>query len=395
MKRILAAAAALLLLPTLALAQIEITGEALTSGENQIVLFSAQAVPAQEPLSEEEQLALDMKLMMVSGAIGMRFGQARAQQLFDNAREDSPVIDQTARGYQDGKLASLAIVWEGTQPDGSDACRPYSLTIDLDTGLEIAFDQLFADTAGAVEAMEAIISRDLLSDMNAYIEAAELLPLPTNCFSVDETGLTVYYDDTRYRMFDGRSGAVTFYWHEIAQFIGEESPVYALARGQAADAEAIRSADGTFGGHRLLGLHEPLGKAMDAYALTDEPDYTTDSILYPLDAPELRGMAVEIPKYAETAPELTPISAVRHSRISWHGLTTGVTTREEITTLLGEPEQVIAYDEDEALDRLLEPGESLLYTLKGAAQAVLQAHVDEDGVLSCLILRSAMPESLF
>ena len=386
------ALAALWLLPALAAADLAVTAQVKGDETNQIVLFSAERAADGAELSEEEKLAQDMRLMMVSGALSMRLGQARAQQLYDAAQSGAGVsLHQTAYSYVDEKLASLAIVWQGTQPDGTDACRPYSVTIDLETGFEIGFDQLFADAAGAVEAMEAIIETDILDDMNAYIEAADLLPMPTNCFSFDEIGLTVYYDDIRYRMFDGRSGHVTFYWHELAAFIGEDSPVYAISRPQEPSADSIRGANGRFD-HALLSVHEPLGAAMAAYDLTDEPDYTTYSLLYPLSQPAFRGMAVEIPKYAETDEEDTPICAVRHSRISWHGLTTGVTTREEVITLLGEPDDTHLYGEDEAFDMMLEPGESLLYRCD---QAVLQAHLDEDGVLSCLILRDAMPESLY
>ena len=38
------------------------------------------------------------------------------------------------------------------------------------------------------------------------------------------------------------------------------------------------------------------------------------------------------------------------------------------------------------------PGRSLLYEISGR---VLQTHFDEDGVLACVILRSAMPEGLY
>lgn len=381
-----------MLVPSLAAAQIAVTAEAQSDGVNQIVLFTAEATEEAE-LTEEEKLTQDLRLMMISGALSMRLGQARAQQLYDNAQAGAGVsLSQTARSYVNEKLASLAVVWQGTQPDGTEGCRPYSVTLDLETGLEIGFDQLFSDAAGAVSAMEAIIENDVLDGMNAYIEAADLLPMPTNCFSFDETGLTVYYDDSRYRMFDGRCGYVTFYWHELAAFIGEDSPVYALSRPQEASAQAIRSAGGSFDGNGLLAVHEPLGGAMHAYSLTDEPDYTSYSILYPLSQPELRGMAVEIAKYAETDEADTPICAVRHSCISWHGLTTGMSTREEILSLLGEPDETHVYGEDEAFDVMLDPGESLLYRCD---RAVLQAHLDEDGVLSCLILRDAMPESLY
>ena len=42
--------------------------------------------------------------------------------------------------------------------------------------------------------------------------------------------------------------------------------------------------------------------------------------------------------------------------------------------------------------RTVEPGESLFYE---AGEVVLEAHFDAQGVLSCLILRDAMPEGLY
>lgn len=389
MKRWLAAALLLSLLPALAAAEIEVKGETQSDGENQIVLFAAEAAQTETAMTQEEQLAQETLLLMVNGALEMRFAQNKAQELYDRGQE----IFQSAHGYSDGSIASLALVWRGVQPDGGEGSRPYSLTLDLQTGGEIeTLDALFSDPDAAVAAMEAIIERDYLEDMNTYIEVADLLPMPRDCFSVDETGLTVYYDDSRFCTFEGSSGWVTFYWHEIAAFIGEDSPVYALSRPQEADAQAIRNAQGYFGEHRLLGLHEPLGKAMDAYGLTDEPDYTTNSILYPVDDSKIRGYSVEIPKYAETDDADTPICAVRHTRVSWHGLTTGTTTREETVQLLGEPEKTVLYDGDDALDMMLDPGESLFYTCENF---VLEAHMDEDGVLACLILRDAMPEMLY
>ncbi|MDO5377416.1 MAG: hypothetical protein Q4G52_03680 [Clostridia bacterium] len=389
----------ILCLPAVGAAEIAVKGDAQNDGTNQIVRFTAEAVEEADEkqdeaeMSEEEQLAQQTLLLKVNGMLDMRFSQSKAAELYERAQRQSGgqlVIRQIPHGYSDEKVASLALVWEGEHPDGSHGCKPYSLALNLETGDEIAtVDALFGEPEAAVAAMEAIIERDYLEDMNTYIEVAELLPLPRDCFSFDEVGLTVYYGDERYRTFDGQSGYVTFYWYELAQYIGEESPVYALSRQQPADAETIRAAEGFFGEHRLLGLGEPLGKAMEAYGLTDEADYTANSILYPLELPELRGCFVEIPKYAETETEDTPISAVRHTRVSWHGLTTGTTTREEIEALLGEPEKTMVYDEDDAADMMLEPGESLLYT---CSNFVLEAHLDEQQVLSCVILRTEMPE---
>ena len=66
--------------------------------------------------------------------------------------------------------------------------------------------------------------------------------------------------------------------------------------------------------------------------------------------------------------------------------------KDELTALLGEPLGTRVYDEDEAADCMLEAGESLFFALSGR---ILQAHVDENNVLQCLILRVAIPEALY
>ena len=68
---------------------------------------------------------------------------------------------------------------------------------------------------------------------------------------------------------------------------------------------------------------------------------------------------------------------------------TGKTKMEELYAIFGKPVCTIVYDEDAAMDVMLEPGESLFFEERGG---VLQAHFDENGVLSCLILRTQMPQ---
>ena len=114
--------------------------------------------------------------------------------------------------------------------------------------------------------------------------------------------------------------------------------------------------------------------------------------MYLFEEAALRGWAVEIPKYAETDEEKTPISAIRTTRASVCGLTVGKTTKDELTALLGQPKETRSYDAESAADRMLSAGESLFFELSGK---ILQAHVDENGVLNCLILRGAMPQDLY
>lgn len=378
MKRYLAAMLLILLLPACALSEIAMTELADADSGSTLVAFE---IAPDSALSDMARMAIEMQ-------IEARFAQKAALGMLDRAGTE---IRQEGLLWQDGKIASMARTWQGEQQNGRDGSSAVCLTVNLDSGMEVYMDELFADFDGAVAAMEAVIKADVLDGMNAYMENTDLLPMPTSSFFVDETGLTVFYPQERYSYFDGRCGSVTFYWHEIADYIGEDSPVYALSRPHEADAAALRSADGSFGSE-MLALGKPLGRAMEPCSLTDEPDYTTGAAVYASGDARLRGVSVEIPKYAESAPEDTPISAVRHSRISFHGLTTGRSTRDEITALLGEPDAVLDYGEDAAYDALLVPGESLVYACEGF---VLEAHMDESGVLSCLILRDAMPETLY
>lgn len=385
MRKLIAALALALLVPACAsAAYMKMTEMTEPKSGSRMVIFSVKpdtidVVPGKENVPSEAQLAIWAK-------IEERFRQGE-------------VIKATGRGtlmqagslWQDGKTASMGLIWQGEQVDGREGCMGAGLTVDLETGDEILLEQLFEDADDALAEMERIIVDDVLESMSDYMEYAELLPMPVDNFSVNERGLTVYWPEDRYRYFDGMSGSVTFYWYELADYIGEDSPVYALAH---PDVPYSRSGIETlcFGGALTQMLPIELGELLGdiAYPLAD-PDYTTDALVFPLE--RVRGFAVEIPKYAETQEEETPISAIRASRISFGNLlTTGKTTDAEAIALLGEPQKEIALDEEAAFDAMLEPGKSLYYEMEGR---VLQVHFDEDGLLSCLILRSAMPESLY
>lgn len=390
MRRILAAALLTLALLALALpacaSQITVTELEDEASGSRLAVFSVEADEIDtEPGEVSEPDAVQLA---VSALIEARFAQQKALVAMNRGQ-----VTQTGSVWQDGKTASMALRWQGEQADGSDGSMATCLTVNLETGEEIAMAQLFADVDGALAAMEAIIVDDVLEDMSDYMEFADLLPMPTDSFSVDERGLTVYWPEDRYRYFDGTSGSVTFYWHELADYIGQESPVYALAHpdvpGSDGEIESL-CMTGSVTPTLLVKLDDRLDSVAGRYPLAD-PDYTTDALVYPLERE--RGWAVEIPKFAETPEEETPISAIRAARVSMAGLlTTGKTTDVEVIALLGDPAAEIVYDEDAALDAMLEPGTSLYYEISGR---VLQLHMDEGGVLACVILRKAMPESLY
>ena len=388
MRRILAALALLIVLPVLAAAEIKMTELADSDTGSTLVVFEAAADAAL--LEAGKQPAPDPVLMGVNTQIEIRFMQEQARVAMGRAGAQ---VVQKGSLYQDGRIASMGLLWRGEQADGMEGCAGFGLTVNLETGMEVYLDEILTDYDGALAAMESIIENDLLGGMSDYMEYADLLPMPQDSWSLNEQGLTVYWPEDRYRYFDGTSGSVTFNWHELADYIGEESPVYALAHPDVPfsrrDIETL-CFGGTVNPYLGFELGDLLGDVDAMYTLAD-PDYTTDALVYPFE--RVRGLAVEIPKYAETPEEDTPVSAIRASRISFGGLlTTGKTTDAEAIQLMGEPAMEIVYDEDAAFDAILQPGKSFYFNVEGRA---LQLHFDESGVLACVIIRKAMPESLY
>jgi len=339
-----------------------------------------------QPQEEAVQASANANML-----IQMRFPFAQYQLAMGRAGSREDGVNQALRLYQDGRTASMAVIWQGEQADGTRGSSVQSLSLDLTTGAEITLDQLFDDPDAAYAQMEAIIEEKIMGGLSDYMEYAELLPMPRDCFSYDENGLTVYYPQERYLYFSGRSGAVHFAWHEIDHLTAKDGPVGELSGVQPGDALLIeeQTATGRLPGTLGFGVGDLLGDALSTHELLADPDYTTDSLLYQFEDESLRGFALEIPKYAETPEEKTPVSAVRSSRAQMYGLETGETLREHAVLLLGEPEQLRTYTTDQAADRMLVPGESLFYGLGGH---MLELHFDEDGVLSVISIRSQMPQ---
>lgn len=392
MKRFLCMAMLCAMLPAGAWAELEFHMTNREQGNHTLTIFEAQEKADESAQKQDdEQSEVSQAAETANVQIETRFAQKKAEQLLSRAGAS---VQQSGELFTSGSLASMTLVWNGTQADGTNGSSTIGLVLDLTTGEAVELARLFDDADAAFAAMENIISDDVLSELSDYMEYGDLLPMPTDNYAIDEQGLTVFYPDDRYRYFDEKNGAVQFAWYELAAYIGEDSPVYALAhKEQSADELKAAVAEGRLpGAMESVSLGEKLGDVLARYTLLTDPDYTNDSRVYLFEEPELRGWAVEIPKYAETEEDETPISAIRTTRAELCGLTIGKTTRDEVIAMLGEAKETRVYDEDAARDRMLPAGESLFYELSGK---ILQAHIGEDDTLAGVILRGAMPEELY
>lgn len=289
-----------------------------------------------------------------------------------------------------GDLLSIVVRTQGEQYDGSRGDSAVCLNYHLGTGEQVTLDRLMHDPNAARERMTALVEEQIIPELNAYLSNSDLLPLPEDAFFLDEQGLTFYYPQERFSMISGHVGACSFYYYELGDALDRDgellAPLFAAQPMQEDAAAAIEEAvkNGAFP-HLPFKLGEKVGMYLEEYPLINDPDYTLTSLVYQFEDPALRGVGVETWVYDEAAEEERAVTAVRAARADFYGIQAGVSTLESCRALLGEPDITLGYDADEAMDMLLMPGESIIYTF-GSNE--LEIHADEQGIVSCMIIRA-------
>lgn len=213
-------------------------------------------------------------------------------------------------------------------------------------------------------------------------------PCTGNTLAKLALGITVYYPASQYSMVSGSAGACQFYYYELEDGLSELGKALFASEETADAAKGIRDAvaAGSFPNWVAdVKLGEPIGTYMKEYTLLTDPDYTLESRVYLFEEPQLRGMSLETWLYAECEEEEAPLTAIRAARIDLFGIRPGISTLAECEKLLGAPDGRVTRDEDDAVDLMLEPGDSLFYV---SGENTLEIHADEQGVVSCLILYS-------
>lgn len=288
--------------------------------------------------------------------------------------------------YQKGDVLSVAVSRRGEQADGSLGDSVTAMVFDLKTGDRIPLEALFADPQASLGAMEGIIETEIGGSLNAYMENAKITPMPRDNYSIDALGVTVYYPASQYSMVSGSAGACQFYFYELEDGLSELGKTLSAAEETADAAKGIRDAvsAGAFPNWVAdVKLGEPIGTYMKEYTQLTDPDYTLESRVYLFEEPQLRGMSLETWLYAECEEEEAPLTAIRAARIDLFGTRPGISTLAECEKLLGAPDGRATLDENDAVDLMLEPGDSLFYV---SGENTLEIHADQQGVVSCLIL---------
>lgn len=290
-----------------------------------------------------------------------------------------------------GWLMSVVVSIRGELPGGNIGHMYASCNVDLLTGREVTLADLFDQPEEAIGQMEALALDALEREgLNAYLERAEISPLPRDSFSIDARGLTVYYPGEQYRLIDGECGAFFFPYYQIERFM-KQSPLTETLLAQrpspADPAGQVREdiAAGTLPGIPAR-LGAPMGEYIDRYRLFAEPDYTLDGPLYQFEDPRMQGVKLSSAMYPEDPEDTSEaVINIRATLIDLYGLRPGQSTLLDVADLLGPADEVTEVDAETASDMLLNVGKSFWYGRQGNR---LEMHGDEAGVLSAVILHA-------
>lgn len=232
----------------------------------------------------------------------------------------------------DGRQAlSLCLTVEGDLRFGRYAQLTAAALLDAQTGEELALEDVFPDTGALQAFLDDQMENGVQETLNTYLDAGDLLPVPTDTVCFDVTGATFHYPSERFMYFSGHAGALHLYWYQLEGLTGIAAPAWQFP---------------DLTGRSIDGLLELYG------SLTD-PDLIAGGEIYEFEDPALRGVQA-------IADDTGTVTCIRTDRFDLGGVRPGM-SRDEAETLLGPPQTTVALDGAAALNLRLREGTAALY----------------------------------
>ncbi len=338
--------------------QIQGADEALTSAVNQALLDAGQ-------ISER----LDRATLLTSSAVKLNVSWQSDEQALN------------------GQVLSVVFTAEGAVTDTRSTWVYSTLNMDVSSGESITWADLFEDEKAAREAIAAYLEDEIAPELSAHLQNSELTPLPQD-FTLDASGMTLYYPIRQLSTLSDRAGAVHLSWCEMLPYLklGENTVLRRIGAEDMVtltDGEKIRE---MAGGDSLPGIPAKLGDSMqtlvDQWDLLIDPDLYENGRLISLDGAAFRSVYLMTDRLTETFTN-SVVQGIRMDRGNAYGLCIGKTTRDEWRQVLGEADSIVTVDADMADSQRLCVGESDYYQ---CGTHTLRLHADENGVLVSLML---------
>lgn len=379
MKKFLVCFLALTLALSCALAEPTLTRKGLTLGEGYVYY------PQMEGMEDETlQQAVNAALLTASGA------EALLNRLALTMQSTAPLQADYA-STQAGDV--LTIVTKATGPVETTRTTQtwFAASIDLTNGHIITWDELFTDGEAACLALSDMLEWELAPELSAHLRNAQLTPIPEQ-FTVDASGLTLYYPMEQLTTLSDRPGTVKVAWYQLQEHLrlGQGSLLERLGA-QAMltlDESSVASIRTTVEGGTLPGIPVALGEsvqeAVDAYRLLIDPDLYENGRLIQLENGAFRSVYL-LTDSLTSSWDSSIIQGIRTDCINLYGLCTGITTQAAWRKALGQPDASVTVDADKAEANRIQLGTSDYYDFNGVQ---LRLHAGEDGTLSSLFISS-------
>ena len=351
------------------------------------LLGSSVHYPQLTGLADEAVQARINAAIMEKGRINDRISRMAA--LMNAPVKLNVSYSYTLNAILEGGVFSCAILADGAV-ETSRATQAWSaVNVDLRTGEEITFADLFTDVDAATAFIESYLDEQVAPDLSAHLAAGSLTPIPET-FTISSTGLTLYYDIEDFRTLSDKAGTVTILWCELREHLrwGQTDVLMAINANQhialGEDGalyipEAVQS--GAFDGIPAT-LGQPMQELIDRYALLTDPDIYEGGRMIALEDGAFRGVYILTDALTDDF-DRSVVQGIRADRLNFWGLCTGDTTIDWWREVLGEPETTLVVDEERAESWRIVPGTSDYYTL---GDYRLRLHADESGVLRSVFL---------
>lgn len=266
-----------------------------------------------------------------------------------------------AFALSDGRrLESLCVTASGNIRFGRYGQQVRTALIDQDTGEQVGLDALFADM-NALEEKLAQYVQQYQEQLNSYLDAGDLLPVPLDSVCLTAQGLMIHYPADRFSYFSGNSGAVLVRYYllddVLAQGVWQDA---ALDAASCAQRVLSYAQEGKLYGVEQLQIGASLHEAIAQYGTLTDADYTQESEIYEFEAPMLHGVYALAQRGAEQ-DESAVVMAVRSREIDLCGLRVGMAAIADAQNLLGAPDAVITIDAETAENERLNEGQALQY----------------------------------
>lgn len=351
------------------------------------LLGSSVHYPQLTGLADEAVQARINAAIMEKGRINDRISRMAA--LMNAPVKLNVSYSYTLNAILEGGVFSCAILADGAV-ETSRATQAWSaVNVDLRTGEEITFADLFTDVDAATAFIESYLDEQVAPDLSAHLAAGSLTPIPET-FTISSTGLTLYYDIEDFRTLSDKAGTVTILWCELREHLrwGQTDVLMAINANQhialGEDGalyipEAVQA--GAFDGIPAT-LGQPMQELIDRYALLTDPDIYEGGRMIALEDGAFRGVYILTDALTDDF-DRSVVQGIRADRLNFWGLCTGDTTIDWWREVLGEPETTLVVAEERAESWRIVPGTSDYYTL---GDYRLRLHADESGVLRSVFL---------